>query len=244
MALADVALVLGPVQFAGTEIPERIGFGGQQRIAVHDLPGGQRIIDALGPLPTDIAWTGIFSGPDATLRARMLDTLRAQGTALTLTWDVFFYSVIIRTFEASYRNTAWVPYRIEVAVVQDNAQVLTADIVDLVTDTSDDAAAAVAAAALGGVLLAGVAPAIAASGATVRGTSAYFFASSAVMQAQASVDAAFSATDAGLGSYVANGVASAGDVAGMITVAGNAANLASSQAYLNRLNTNMINAGS
>lgn len=88
--MPDVVLVLGPVAFADFEIPERIAFGGTQRLAVHKLPGGLRVIDALGRDDRELTWSGIFAGPDATARSRLLDLLRARGAVLPLTWDVFF----------------------------------------------------------------------------------------------------------------------------------------------------------
>jgi hypothetical protein len=59
--MSDIVLVLGPVAFSDFEDPERIRFGGAQRLAVHKLPGGARVIDALGPDDTEIGWSGIFA---------------------------------------------------------------------------------------------------------------------------------------------------------------------------------------
>jgi hypothetical protein len=87
-------LVLGPVLFADFEVPERIGFGGRQQLVIHQLPGGGRVIDALGRDDADISWSGFFSGEDAADRARVVDTLRAQGQPLPLIWDAFYYTVL------------------------------------------------------------------------------------------------------------------------------------------------------
>jgi hypothetical protein len=43
-----VTLTLGGVVFADFEIPDSISSGGEQMLTVHKLPGGNRIIDALG----------------------------------------------------------------------------------------------------------------------------------------------------------------------------------------------------
>ena len=80
--MSDFSLTLGPVAFAGFEIPSSITLGGRQRLAIHKLPGGLRIIDALGPDPADLAWSGIFTGPDAADRARLLDAMRVGGLHL------------------------------------------------------------------------------------------------------------------------------------------------------------------
>jgi hypothetical protein len=242
MLLSDVALVLGPVQFHGFEIPDRIGFGGQQRLAVHDMPGGQRVIDTLGPTPTDIAWSGIFSGPAATLRARTLDALRVQAAVLTLSWDVFFYSVVISSFQASFHNSAWVPYEIRVSVLIDADQQAASLVGDLPGDVLGDAASATDFATLAGVGLSTLQSALAAPNATVLQSSAYVAATAALAGAQASVQAGLNTASASLANY-ANRVTSATAVAGMIGAAGNAAACSSANAYLGRISANLANAG-
>ena len=102
--MSDVALLLGPIVFQDFEIPAGINFGGRQRLALHHLPGGFRIINALGRDDAQISFSGIFTGSDATLRARSLDELRVAGIALPLTWDVLFYTVLIAEFRADYCN--------------------------------------------------------------------------------------------------------------------------------------------
>ena len=109
--MSNVALLLGPVSFQSFEIPARINFGGAQRLAIHRLPGGTRVIDALGRDDSDISFSGTFSGPQATLRARAIDEMRVAGFSIPLTWDVFFYNVIIKKFEADYHSGWWIPYR-------------------------------------------------------------------------------------------------------------------------------------
>lgn len=96
--MSGIALILGPVVFQDFEAAAGIRFGGEQRIIVHKLPGGTRVIDSLGRDDAEITLSGTFSGPDGTLRARMLDELRAEGSVLPLTWDVFFYSVVHSRF--------------------------------------------------------------------------------------------------------------------------------------------------
>src|SRR4051812_20099813 len=108
--MTDVLLLLGPVVFQDFEIPSGVNFGGKQRLALHRLPGGERVIDALGRDDAEIGFSGIFTGPDATLRARSLDELRSAGVMLPLTWDIFYYTVLISDFHADYRNGSWNPY--------------------------------------------------------------------------------------------------------------------------------------
>ena len=122
--MSDTVLLLGPVVFQDFEIPERINFGGAQRMAVHQLPGGARVIDTLGRDDAEISFSGTFSGGNATLRARNMDELRALGIALPLTWDVFTYSVIIKDFQAAYTRPGWIPFRITCIVLRDEAAAL------------------------------------------------------------------------------------------------------------------------
>ena len=71
-AMSDVALVLGPVLFREFEVPARINFGGRQRVVVHALPGGARVIDVLGRDDAQISFAGIFSGIELRLCAPAL----------------------------------------------------------------------------------------------------------------------------------------------------------------------------
>ena len=120
-SMSNVTLFLGPVAFQDFEIPAGINIGGDQRLAIHRLLDGTRVIDALGRDDSDISFSGVFSGDAATLRARTIDQMRVSGLPICLTWDVFFYAVIIKKFEADYRSGWWVPYRITCAVVRDEA---------------------------------------------------------------------------------------------------------------------------
>jgi hypothetical protein len=119
--MPGIVLVLGPVAFQDFEIPKGINFGGSQLLAVHQLTDGRRILDNIGPDESKISFSGAFSGPDATLRARILNSLRVTGSELDLTWDVFYYTVILSRFSASYENPMWIPYRISCTVVRDEA---------------------------------------------------------------------------------------------------------------------------
>ena len=110
-------LVLGPVAFRGFEVPERIRFGGRQRLAVHQLPGGGRVVDAMGADETPLEWSGVFSGPDAADRARLVERLRRDGTVSLLSWEGWRFTVIVETFEAEATNPAWIPYQVRTCVV-------------------------------------------------------------------------------------------------------------------------------
>ena len=110
---------MGPVAFQGFEVPERISLGGRQQLAVHTLPGGLRVVDAMGPDDAPLRWSGVFSGRQAAERTRLLERLRRAGDVLPLAWDGWRYTVLIQEFEAETSSPWWIPYRIELCVLRD-----------------------------------------------------------------------------------------------------------------------------
>lgn len=230
----DGTLLLGPVLFQDFEVPDKITFGGEQRLAIHRLPGGARIIDALGRDDGEITWSGIFSGEDAGLRARLVDTLRAGGGVLPLTWDAFFYSVVIARFEADFTRENWIPYKISCTVLRDEA----ATAIDTVLSLADSAVADLAAAA-GFTLpvdLTATTAALAVSGATTAGTASYAAARSSLTATGATLNASVSQGEAILLAASDPGVAA--------DAAGSLAQLANARCYVQRAATNLANASS
>jgi hypothetical protein len=114
-----MALTLGNFVFENFEIPERINFGGAQRVATHRMVGGRRVVDAMGPDDADITWGGRFRGFDATYRARQIDTLRRTGKKVELAWHAFGYDVVVTQFKAEFDRPYEIPYSITVHVVRD-----------------------------------------------------------------------------------------------------------------------------
>lgn len=135
-------LLLGPILFQDFELPASIGWGGSHSLAIHRLPGGARVIDAMGRDDADISWSGIFTGPDATFRARALDLMRAEGLLWPLTWESFFYSVVLARFEADYRRPNWIPYRLTCTVLRDEAAAVAEYAISLAATTAQDLAQA------------------------------------------------------------------------------------------------------
>lgn len=127
--MPDLTLKLGSIQFEGLEIPESLPFGGTQRLVVHDLVGGARVIDSMGAFTGPIEWSGWLLGETAVDRARELDDLRQQGNSLLLTWDELAYLVVIREFRADFQRFYKIPYRISCEVISDQS--------DLVGDEED-----------------------------------------------------------------------------------------------------------
>ena len=119
------ALVLGQVVFSGFEIPERISFGGKQKVVVHAMPGGGRVVDAMGQDDAPVRWSGVFSGPNAAERVRALERFRRAGSELQLSWDAWRFDVIIQEFAAEFENGNWIPYQIDLCVLPPAGALLT-----------------------------------------------------------------------------------------------------------------------
>lgn len=244
--MSDIALILGPVLFRDFEVPARINFGGRQRLVVHRLPGGDRVIDALGHDDAQIGFAGIFTGPDATLRARSLDQLRIAGAALPLTWDVFFYTVIIYDFRADYRNGWWIPFRIICAVVQDEAVTLVPPLVSLASSVAQDAGAAAQYATMAGFDLSSLTAALAVPDATTRATGAFTALQSSLTSIQSSLSAGMEAASAVIANADLAGGGSAQEGADGLLAATNAtgqlSSLVTANSYVGRLSANLVNA--
>jgi hypothetical protein len=244
--MADVTLLLGPVVFQDFEVPSGVNFGGRQRLVMHRLPGGSRVIDALGRDDAQISFSGIFSGSDATLRARSLDQLRVAGIALPLTWDVLFYTVLISEFQASYRSSWWIPYRIVCTVLRDEASELIQFAASLATTALADIGTASGYAMDVGVDLSPLQAALAAPGATTRGTAAYAAAQNCLVGTNTSISTSILAANGALVDATVAGAGSAeAGVAGLLTAtdaAGQLSSLVSASSYIGRTATNLTNA--
>jgi hypothetical protein len=244
--MSDVALLLGPIVFQDFEIPSGVNFGGRQHLALHRLPGGSRVIDALGRDDAQISFAGIFTGSDATLRARALDELRVAGIALPLTWDVLFFTVLISDFHAAYCNGWWIPYRIVCTILQDEASALLQPVVSLATAALADIGTATGYASDAGLDLSPLLTALASPGAITRGTAAYTTAQSCLADAQSSLGHSIGAAEAALsGTNVTNAGSADAGVAGLLAAtdaSGQLSSLVSAGAYVRRTATNLANA--
>lgn len=227
------SLILGPVIFADFELPESIRFGGRQRLAIHQLPGGQRVIDAMGADDSPIAWSGIFSGPDATSRARTLDLLRIQGLPQQVMWGDFAYTVIVSFFSAEYQRATWVPYRISCVVLADAgvvlSQVATTFAASLLADLG-------AAAGLAPLDVTAATTALGMAGVGTRGSAANGAAVAALAATAAAVTRGLSASGAALGSTA--------PFSTIAEAAQQSAQFAAAQGFVQRAQGNLANVGS
>jgi hypothetical protein len=229
--MSNVVITLGAVTFQDFEVPEKIALGGAQRVAVHQLIGGGRVVDALGDAPAQIDFSGIFSGEDAAARAQILDAATAAGAQLPLFWDSFFYTVIIGVFSANYEKPWWIPFTISCVVVIDPVAEVASAISSVTTLIGNDIASAVSLAPQAGVSLAlGGAPSLAGLG-----------------SAQAVVSSGMAAANVALTSGVGllNGAidapAAIGGLAQVVSTSGQLAALSGMTGYINRAATNMAN---
>lgn len=235
--MAESALLLGPILFQDFELPERVRWGGRQLLAVHRLPGGVRVINSLGRDDADIVWSGAFSGNDAAVRARALDLMRAEGGFWPLTWDWFFYTVVIARFEADYARPNWIPYRITCTVVRDEAAAVVLATVSLATSLLGDLTTAQG---LGsGVALDAAIGLLASTQATQPGSSAYAGANAALAGASQQIGAGIAETGAQLTTAPVSNAAGLGTAAGL---AGQLAALTAARGYVGRAAANLANA--
>ncbi len=117
--MSNTIVSLGGVLFQDFEVPERIAFGGAQRMAVQRLIGGGRVVNVLGGDDGEIVFCGIFSGDDASARAQTLDLVRSLGDVVPLIWGDFFYNVIVAEFVVDYTKRWWIPFRVRCVVTVD-----------------------------------------------------------------------------------------------------------------------------
>ena len=244
--MSKVALLLGPIAFQDFEVPASINIGGVQRLAIHRLLGGTRVIDALGGDDSDISFSGTFSGSDATLRARSLDEMRAAGLPMPLTWDVFFYSVIVNKFEADYRTGWWIPYQMTCAVVCDKVSSAASAVISLVDDALSDVTTACTFAIAAGIDLSETQTAFGMPNAAVKGTATYSSTLVAVASAGALVGSGISQAEATLGaaSWPVDGQIPSAAIAlnGVVSAAQQISWLTVAQAYIGRASVNLANA--
>ena len=226
-----VALTLGPVDFDAFEVPGRIVFGGRQRMAIHALPDGGRVVDTLGRDDAPIAWAGVFSGPSAGERARLLDLLRVQGASLPLAWEEFAYNVLIGSFEARFERPNWVPYRISCVVLSGLVGLGT-----LAISLAGQLQADLSNAALPGLDLTAATAAVGLGGATTLGTVAFGGAQIAVAAAVTQAD--------GILNSAGSALSAAADLPAAANACAEMAQAASSRGYLQRAAANLSRAGS
>lgn len=229
--MSGVTVSLGGVALQGFEVPEKIIISGGQRIAVHDLIGGARVVDALGSDGGQIEFGGAFSGDDAAIRAQLLDGATALGAAVPLYWDSFFYMVVIEKFKVNYEKPWWMPFTLSCAVVLDPAAVV-AGLVDSAANLiAGDVSSALSLAPQAGLSLGLSGPPSLTEVANAQ---------SVTSLALGSVGAGLAAQSASL-SAVTDPSAASAIVTGLASTSGQIAALSNMSGYLQRASTNLAN---
>jgi hypothetical protein len=244
--MAGVVLMLGPVVFQDFEIPSGINFGGRQLLAVHQLTDGRRVVDSIGPSESEISFSGTFSGTDATSRARMLNSLRVVGGELSLTWDVFCYTVVLSHFGADYENPVWIPYGISCTVMRDEAATMIPSAVSLGNSILTDLDAAAAQCDGFGLDFTAVRRSVTSPDATTLGSAAYAATQSGISLMQSAINIQIASAETALRTTVLSNPTSAGSLVTHLvastTAAQQLASLTSANAYVGRTARNLLHA--
>lgn len=131
-------VTLGPVKFRDIEVPEFIPVGGSHALHVVKNPGGARIIQAMGRDDADMSWSGYLEGPQAESRMQLLDSVRQSGAEITLAFGQSSFQVVVSSFTAEYHRRNWIPYKVTVTVLVDNAAAASSNAPSLLDDLNND----------------------------------------------------------------------------------------------------------
>ncbi len=222
--MGQVFITLGGVTFQDFEVPQKIVVEGGQRLAVHQLIGGGRVVDMLGDNTGKISFSGIFSAADAVARAQVLDAAMAAGAQIPLFWDSFFYMVVIEEFSVNYEKPWWIPFSLVCVVVLDPVAVIASDVAFIGNLVAGDVASAVGLSAQAGVTL---------PLGDVTTVSALASAQKVVSTGLTAANGALSVSVAAL-TGAATSSAGIGSLAQVVSSAGQLAALSSMSGYVNR----------
>jgi hypothetical protein len=144
----DGPVVLGSIVLTDQEVPASISWGGAQRLNVHKMPGGGRVIDAMGRDDAPISWAGRMIGADSDARAAAMDLMRVTGAPVPLSWGPHLYTVVVSQFDA--RDVAFMSeYSITCTVLRDESAAPADPTPSLIAAVGNDISAAVALASIG-----------------------------------------------------------------------------------------------
>ena len=208
----SVTVTIGGITLAGFEVPSKMPFGGAQRVVVHKMPGGGRVVDALGPDDRDISWSGILRSGDggglpAMTRSGQLDALRQAGRKVTLSWGGTSRLVVVSSFTADYGDQGYlIPYSITCVVVSASAAQQPTLLSSLAADVGASALLSGVSSVVGPALAAAQS-ALPVAAVLTKGSAAFVGLSAAVGQASSVSLAAAQADDASLGALSAAGSA-------------------------------------
>ncbi|WP_148506021.1 hypothetical protein [Tanticharoenia sakaeratensis] len=116
-AIANISasdpVIVGTVSLTGMEVPSELTVGGQQKLVIHRLPGGEELIDVAGNDPDRLELHGYFVGPYAYARAQELEGIRKQGLPVTFSVAGLSWRVFVAAYQYTYQSKgAVIPYRL------------------------------------------------------------------------------------------------------------------------------------
>lgn len=231
-------LTLGSVGFQDFEVPEKITWGGEQMLNVHQLVGGGRVIDSMGPSDRNLDWSGYFRGENAVSRARSIDAIRRAGAKVALRFVDFSYQVVIQRFECTYQlNGYLLPYSISCVVVPSAGTAAAKP--SLLQQLGVDVSSALGLPSLAADVqsaLSTVQSALPLAAVLTGGSAAFVSLSSTVAQAQGVVSTGQSLVDGQLGASISSGIGSLSDAAARL---GNLSGSLGAGAFLGRVASNI-----
>ncbi len=93
--------------------PQALDIANTQQLAVHDLIGGGRVVEALGRKMTPVSWEGVFLGAPMAFDAGLaLQALAASGGSTLLTWERFRFRGLISALSLSCESAFRISYKI------------------------------------------------------------------------------------------------------------------------------------
>jgi hypothetical protein len=251
-------VTLGSVTFTGQEVPEHIEIGGAQALTTHKLPGGARVVDAMGRDDIPLTWSGVMLGAGSEARMLSIDAIRVAGQPITLAFGTSSYTVVVSDFKGTYRRANFCEYTITCEVVQDNsasASTLSSFLPTQLQQVTSDISSALNSIPPGlTTVLSAVLPAqaaLAVTGALNEGTAAFGAASTLLGSAQTAITGAISTAGSAISALsgatgilgTGVGFASTADAITNLTSAVNNANiignLTTAGGYIERTATNL-----
>lgn len=106
---------LGGITFDAFSSPEFWPLGGEQKIAIKELPGGSVIYQPRGYFQTkDHSWEGTFEGENAERDARKIDEMVKSGKSVEVSFGNIKIYVFVEVFRWSWVRDKYIDFSISV----------------------------------------------------------------------------------------------------------------------------------
>lgn len=113
-------LSIGDVVFATQECPNKLSIGAaEQMLAVHDMPGGSRVVNAFGNKFKDVTWEGHFWDQNISIRVQQLRLYQVSGVEIPVSFGDEKYYCIVKDFDPGYLG-GYNEYSITLCITRDN----------------------------------------------------------------------------------------------------------------------------